>query len=162
MKLLPFESFVIESRGNPAELAALLRPHTEPPRFLSLRRAQHEFVGKVSEQGFRIKRVVPWRASFVPEIFGRFTVGPVGTQIHVEITPSDGAMTIIAALCGSPALMVFHHGAQVVFVIVGVVLFAWLFGMVGFWLDRGAASRRLTQLLADPLPAVGGNSEPGG
>jgi len=159
MKLLPFESFVIDSRGNPAELAALLRPHTEPPRFLALRRAQHEFVGHVSEQGFRIKPVVPWRASFVPEIFGRFIVGPAGTTIHVEITPSDGAMTIIAALCGSLTLLVFQHGSRVIFVISGVVLVAWLFGMVGFWLDRGAAFRRLTQLLADPLMAAGGQSD---
>jgi hypothetical protein len=159
MKLLPFESFVIGSPCDAPELAALLRKHTARLSFLALARPHSEFVGDVWEDGFRIKRVRPWRASFVPEIFGRFNVGPAGTRIQIEITPSDGAMTIIAALCGSLALMVFHRGAHVFAVIAGNVLLAWLFGMLGFWLDAGASTRRLTQLLAEQSPTTEPHSD---
>lgn len=154
MKLLPFDSFDIDSCASPPELAASLRLHTGAPRSFAVRRAQHEFIGHVWDDGFRIKRVGPNRASFVPEIFGRFISGPTGTRIHIEVTPGDSAMTIVAALSVSLALTVFHQGAQVLLFIGSGLLFAWLFGMIGFWLDRGAASRRLTQLLADPPPAA--------
>jgi hypothetical protein len=154
MKLFPFESFVIGSPRTPPELTALLRQRIEPPKVFAIVRPRTEFVGVVGEHGFRIKRVLSWRASFVPEISGKFTAGAAGTRIDVEITPSDGVLTIVAVLCGSLVLLVFQRGTHVFLAIAGIVILAWLFSMLGFWLDAGVSSRRLTQLLAEHSPTL--------
>jgi hypothetical protein len=124
MKLLPFESFVMTSPCDPTELTARLRQRIEPPMFLAVAKPRTEFVGQVGDHGFRIKRIVSWRASFVPELFGTFTADPAGTRIDVEITPSDGVLTIIAVLCGSLALMIFQRGTHAFIVIAGMVILA--------------------------------------
>jgi hypothetical protein len=147
MTLLPIESYVVESTDSVTELIERLQSHTERPRFMRLERPQSEFVGWVSAEGFQIKPVIRSGASFVPELFGRFTCGPEGTRVHVEMIPSVAALTIIAVLAGTIGMMVFYSGPRVYLAIVGEILLAWLFSIMGFWLEAGASRRKLKKIL---------------
>ena len=147
MKWLPFESYVIESTGIVSELVERLQSHTERPQFMRLERPHSEFIGYVSADGFRIKPVMRSGASFVPELFGRFTCGPEGTRVHVEMIPSLAALTIIALLAGTIGMMVFYSGLRVYLAIVGEILLAWLFSIMGFWREGGTSRRKLVKIL---------------
>ncbi len=158
MKWLPFESYVIETTNLVSDLVKRLQSHTERPHVIRFELSNSEFVGWVSENGFRIKPVIRTGASFVPELFGRFMSDQDGTRVFVEVIPSSAALAIIAAVAGAIGMMVFYSGPRVYVVIIGGLFLAWLFSIVGFWLEAGKSRPMLVEALcgrsADSLDNV--------
>ncbi|MBI3860396.1 MAG: hypothetical protein HY290_00720 [Planctomycetia bacterium] len=147
MKLLPFESYTIDTTCLAGELVARLQSHTERPRFIQPARPLSEFVGWVSDNEFRIKPVIRSGSSFVPELFGRIVPGPDGTRVQVDMVPSLAALTVVAALAGTIGMMVFYSGPRVFYAIAGEILLAWLFSIAGFWLEAGRSRAKLVEIL---------------
>ena len=147
MKMLPFESYAVETTSLVSELVDRLQSHTERPRFIRWNRPNSEFVGWVSDDGFQIKPVGCSGTSFVPELFGRFARDPERTHVFVEMIPSSGALAVIAALTGTIAMMVFYSGPRVFTVILGGILLAWLFSIMGFWLEAGRSRPILVEIM---------------
>jgi hypothetical protein len=84
MKILPYESFAIDSRQSADAIAAALAAHVDPKSgFWSYRAGGKNFRGEVSRDGFKLTRSIVYRNSFLPVIVGKFEPGPVGTRISV-------------------------------------------------------------------------------
>src|SRR5258708_5819970 len=107
MKWLPFESYVIKTPSLVPELVTRLQSHTARPRFIRWERPSSDFVGSVSDDGFRVSPVIRSGASFVPKLFGRFVRDPDGTHVLVEVIPSSASLAVIALLAGTIGMMVF-------------------------------------------------------
>jgi len=147
LKIMPFDSYVIETTSLVSELVTRLQLHTEQPHFIRTELPNSEFVGWVSDEGFRLKPVMRTGASFVPELFGRFVCHSEGTQVVVEVIPSSAALTVIAALAGTIGMMVFYSGSRVYLAISGEIVLAWFFSVMGFWLDAGKSHANLVNVL---------------
>jgi hypothetical protein len=147
MKWAPFESYVLETCLEVPDLVARLQSRTEPARVLRLKKPQAEFVGRVSADGFRIRAVLRSGASFAPELHGRIEPTTSGTRVYIDAIPSLAALTVVAALAIAIGMMVFRTGQFVWLAIAGAVLGAWLSGTAGFWMERGAARRKLSEII---------------
>lgn len=92
MKLLPNESFEIETTTDLAELIGLLRAETRPaplgigdPPILPLTLNDTLFIGNVTNEGFELRRNTKYLNWSPPHLFGAFRRSDVGTVINVNV-----------------------------------------------------------------------------
>ncbi|MEL6322260.1 MAG: hypothetical protein AAFQ57_16690 [Cyanobacteria bacterium J06626_14] len=86
MKLLPRDRFSIQTYQPLPEVIATLEPHIEAPRMRWGFSQNHPpYMGKLSDSGFEIRRIIHYRNSFLPRIKGRFETTPQGTVVHVTM-----------------------------------------------------------------------------
>lgn len=90
MRLLPYENFYLLSQIKPADLQARLEKEVEPVVGFSFKRlfsrsSSFYFSGYTVNGIFQIKRVIFYRNSFLPRIYGEIEPYLNGSQIHIKM-----------------------------------------------------------------------------
>jgi hypothetical protein len=97
VKLWPYDKFHIDTKLSRDELVALFKSQVEARTFFHVYFKENKpFEGKVSQEGFRIKRILSYLNSFQPNVSGKFPTGNTGGQVEVRMTLPPVA---IAFLC---------------------------------------------------------------
>jgi hypothetical protein len=80
----PFQRFGLETSLPVSEALKRLIEAVEPRRMWRISRPQHDFEGVVSLTAFKISRIILYRNSFLPIIFGTIQARPQGgTRVEV-------------------------------------------------------------------------------
>ena len=104
------------------------------------------FVGKVSDTGFRIARVVRGRDSFNPMLYGRFSRSHTGTRVKVFITLHPAVLMLMVAWSAFLGHTIFLRGNSE---LVGwaFVLAPWILAIPSFFYGAGRSKALLQKCL---------------
>ena len=165
MRLLPIMTYELRAAATPAELADLLRSHTEPARpFVRLGRLK-PFWGRVDSSGFRITRVGRTRNFFRPTVHGTFQDAGGSSTVRISINHDPWVFIVVAlfslffaGVCQRTAIplipsMVPTEAAGAfkallpLLAIVGLLLFTLAISWLEFPSEANAAKKELDRLL---------------
>jgi hypothetical protein len=117
MKLLPYDSFTIQTRDPLPLVRQRLKAQVEDRRIrFGFSRSHAPYEGTVSETGFKISRIIHYRNSFLPVIRGHFETqldGTTAIQIQMGLHPL--VMTFLGFWC------LFWFGTIIPIVLVGAI-----------------------------------------
>ncbi len=87
MKLLPYDTFTIETPDPLMRVVERLSAQIQPPRGFSWSSDPNHtpYEGTISETGFKINRIIDYRNSFLPMIRGEFEHLPTGTLVRIKM-----------------------------------------------------------------------------
>ncbi|OKH49287.1 hypothetical protein NIES2101_21430 [Calothrix sp. HK-06] len=85
MKILPYDSFTILTPDILAVVLQRLNGKIEDKKMLRFSREHALYEGTISEQGFKISRIIHHRNSVLPVIEGRFEVQSHQTAVHIQM-----------------------------------------------------------------------------
>jgi len=87
MKLLPYDTFTIQTSDPLPILLEKLAIYIEPQKVIRWQLSQNHapYQGTLSEAGFEIHRIIHSRNSFLPIIRGRFEPSPSGTLVRITM-----------------------------------------------------------------------------
>jgi len=146
---LPFHRFDISSQLARQDALAALAARLEPKRDLRVRwpnsANDHRFEGKVSDDGFEIRRVLGYNNPFAPRVTGIVRGAGVGSQIEVKMHPSIPVLVFATLLLTLGCIGIAIGGGAFW---MGAVLAAMLcFGaMLGFWIEAPKQERVLREI----------------
>ncbi|MBA3534031.1 MAG: hypothetical protein H0T73_19090 [Ardenticatenales bacterium] len=174
MRLLPSDSFTIETTATIPQLMEALQEHVEPKKILRWGWSAHKlFEGQVTEQGFNISRIIHYRNSFKPNIRGSFEAyassgnlfeaGVTGTNIKIEQKLSSFVLLFLVVWVGFmlqffffvlPGLIVAPGGLIEGLTEVGpfllgpfgMLLFAFLIVTLAFWFEARKSRAALEEI----------------
>jgi hypothetical protein len=88
MRIIPYESFTIESPLPPAMAAKNLAELAQDRlSFLPTKPAKQKFVGRVDANSFKLHRAPFNLSTFTPTIVGEFQPSDAGTSVLVRVWP---------------------------------------------------------------------------
>jgi len=99
MRLLPFEKFHIRTSLSEVEIKKRLADNLEPEKIIRFNwsnSGRKTFEGEIVKNQFRISRIISYRNSFLPVIFGR--IEDLGSFREIHITMRM-AMAVIIFMC---------------------------------------------------------------
>lgn len=147
---LPYHRFEIETRLTRQEALDALAAHVEPENWFRVgwpnSKNDKRFEGTITPEGFRVRRVIGYRNSFLPVISG--DVQAVGGMSKVIITMRPFVFVIaFCALWCAIALSTLTSGAPA---LVGIAMLAFLYLMVmgGFWFEASKQEQTLREIFA--------------
>ena len=159
MKWLPYDSWVIDSPLDVPALVAAMRELIEPTQwFRRPGRSDHTpLQGTINDQGFTSSRIIHYRNSFLPMLYGRFIPTPAGTSIRIRMTLHPLVMAFMAYWLGMTGLFALlgvvagFTGQTWTMGIVAGCMFLFGLGMTyaGFWAEAGKAKAILSEVLLD-------------
>ncbi|NJK37442.1 MAG: hypothetical protein HC835_02675 [Oscillatoriales cyanobacterium RM2_1_1] len=86
MKFLPYENFTVQSSEPLTAVVRRLEAQIEAPRIRwSFSRNHPPYAGKLSENGFEVRRIIHYRNSFLPRIRGQFEASSGGTKVRIRM-----------------------------------------------------------------------------
>lgn len=155
MAFVPYEHLTIDTALPLNEAVDRITRLVEPYQFLRFSRNHTEFQGKVTQQDFRITRIIHYRNSFIPIIKGRFVTNPLGTRIIIKMTLHPLAIAFMIFWMGAAGVMIVRALLQidertVVQPALAMMVFGYLLTTVAFKLESVKARKRLRQLFAEP------------
>jgi hypothetical protein len=165
MKLLPYDSFTIQTRDPLPLILQRLNAEVEAPRIrFGFSRNRALYQGSVSEGGFKITRIINYRNSFLPIIRGSFTQQLDGTTI-IHITM--GLHPFVMAFLGFWYLTWYSGSIPIVFIsgmpsiiavaFIGLPILILVAFWYGFWFEADRSRREVTEII---LGEIGlGNNE---
>lgn len=86
MKYLPFERITYSTSLSQQEIIKRLSDVVEPKKISFRRNYTKDYVGSVDTDSFDISRVINYRNSFLPQIYGNIQNNNYGTEIQVTMT----------------------------------------------------------------------------
>ena len=88
MPVIPYKHISISTSLTVDQAVSLVSSAISPRRTLSNWSAStnKEFEGLVTEQGFKIQKVIQYRNSFLPVLYGRFVPNEKGTKVDIHLT----------------------------------------------------------------------------
>lgn len=154
MKLIPQETFTIDTSMSAPEVKERMMKHAEPKKWLRLFSAECKFFqGECSDSGFKLSRIISYRNSFLPIINGKFEEGVNGMKINISISlhPLVIAFMLLWFVgLGMTCLgLLFNFitsptNSRPAFVVpVGFLLFGWGLMWIGFWPEVRKAKEKL-------------------
>ncbi len=90
MNILPADRFTLTTYEPLPNLLERLSQQVEPTkifRFHLLERNHAPYQGTLSEEGFKIMRIIHYRNSFLPVVQGKFETRGRETLIHIQMAP---------------------------------------------------------------------------
>ncbi|MEQ8462448.1 WD40 repeat domain-containing protein [Coleofasciculus sp. E1-EBD-02] len=87
MQLLPYSSLTLKSNEPLPDVINKLNAHIEAPKTFrwTFSRNHAPYAGRISSDGFEVRRIIHHRNSFLPTIRGRFESGSQGTVIRITM-----------------------------------------------------------------------------
>lgn len=175
MRLLPYESFTIQSQEPLSNIIEKLNAQIEDSKVILRPFSSHHalYKGTISSSGFEIRRIIHYRNSFLPNIRGRFDSSSDGTFIRITMRLHPFVTVFLLFWCS-----VWYSISIPMFLAVALSgdapLEGWLFlGMpiamlfvfwCAFWSEANRSRRELTQIiLGEPHsiePPISGNLHP--
>jgi hypothetical protein len=159
MKFLPWNHYDIQTSLNREKVVELLGSEVEPrkwPRF-SFSRQHKKFEGEVTWEGFKIRRIIHYRNSFLPMIHGRFEQVRRGIDIKVRMRLHPVVIAFMCFWFGFLGLGICIIGVSVIsgktefspFLLIpfGMVLFGWLLVSGSFWFEAKRAKALLNDIM---------------
>ncbi|MGF1522105.1 MAG: hypothetical protein ACFBSF_07285 [Leptolyngbyaceae cyanobacterium] len=165
MKLLPRDRFSIQTYQPLSAVITTLKSHIEAPRVRWGFSHDHPpYMGKLSDSGFEIRRIIHYRNSFLPQIQGQFETTPQGTIVHVTMGLHPLIMAFMltwASIWYTAAVPITVLGAldgdvplEMAFLFLGAPLGMCLIFWSAFWYEAKRSRRDLAQILkGQPLPS---------
>jgi len=95
MKYLPFERLVYETPHSEDQIIAYLKDEIR----------SQSYSGSIKENSFELKRVIYYRNSFLPIIFGSIEKGTLGTRVSVRVRPHLFVLIFGGIWCGIVGLV---------------------------------------------------------
>ncbi len=164
MKLLPYDSFTIQTRDPLPLILQRLNGEVEAPRIrFGFSRHRARYQGSVSDGGFKITRIINYRNSFLPIIRGSFEQQPDGTTI-IHITM--GIHPFVMAFLGFWYLTWYSGSIPIVFisgmpsiiavVFIGLPILILIAFWCGFWFEADRSRREVTEIIIGEI-RIGNN-----
>lgn len=153
---LPYTSFTIETTATIPRLVEQLSQVVEPSRIRWIwnRGKEHKyFQGQLHERGFRLSRVIHYRNSFLPLIYGRFEEDPLGTTVHVRMHLHPLVLLFLVVWVTVFTFIVLNIAWDAnapLGVLSGVAILLLIMGIVTavFWYEARKARAKLEAILA--------------
>ena len=88
LKLLPYDTFTVQTRSPLAAVVERLSARVEPRKLVRFphHRNHLPYQGEVTDIGFSISRIIHYRNSFLPNIEGRFENHASGTLVKITLS----------------------------------------------------------------------------
>ncbi|MCP2727082.1 WD40 repeat domain-containing protein [Limnofasciculus baicalensis] len=155
MKLLPYDSFTIQTRDPLPLILQRLNTKVEAPRIRFGFSHHHAlYQGTVSEGEFKITRIINYRNSFLPIIRGSFEQQPDGTTI-IHITM--GLHPFVMAFLWFWYLTWYSGSIPIVFIggmpsiiavpLIGLPILILAAFWYGFWFEADRSRREVTEII---------------
>jgi WD40 repeat protein len=154
MKLLPDYTFSLQTQDPLSVVLDRLAAQVEPPRGFRLFVSQDHlpYEGTVSEEGFKISRIIHYRNSMLPVIRGQFEQSLDQTAVQINMTLHPLVLVFLGffyltwySIAAPIALMSGWNGLTLLFVGLPLVILV-IFGCA-FWFEAQHSRRELTQIL---------------
>jgi hypothetical protein len=153
--LLPYDKFSIETPLPLQDAAARLAAAVEPRKFWRFGAGKRAFEGEVNAPEFRIRRLISYRNSFLPEIRGRIVPTKDGSRLDATLRLHG---FVIAFLLVWFALAFLIGGSYVAHALatgaigdaavsIGIFAFAWILTSGAFTFEAHKARTILRELL---------------
>jgi hypothetical protein len=154
MNWLPYDSWTVESPLDPPALVAGLQSRIEPVKWFRKWNANHApLQGTIGDWGFSASRVIEYRNSFLPMLYGKFIPTASGTTILIRMMPHPGVLAFMACWFGMLGLFgvvsVLTGGWKALILIVPMAGFGFLLLYGGFFAEAGTAQKLITQALLE-------------
>lgn len=159
MKLLPYDTFTIQTQDSLVVVIERLEAHIEAPKvyrtFFSRNHAP--YAGRINVSGFEIYRIIHYRNSFLPMIRGRFEPSPQGIRVRVTMSLHPfvrGFLIFWYWVWYSATIPIFLLGAlsgDVPFealLFLGLPIFILFVFWQAFWNEATRSRHEITQLLS--------------
>ncbi|MEZ4440977.1 MAG: hypothetical protein R3B72_17900 [Polyangiaceae bacterium] len=146
--LIPFRSYTIDTAFSPTEVANELRRYVAKPD--GIFDQVGPWRGTVSERGFRFRRTIGYRNSFLPLVSGTIAPTPFGSRLSVRMTMHWWAMIFIASWLGMSLFITVAAGVRSGSMVPHELLmvgFVFVMANGGFGYEAGKAERLLEELL---------------
>lgn len=163
LKLLPYETWVLQIPQPVATVRARLEAKVEPPRILrsGFQRHHQPYEGTIRAQDFTLRRIIHYRNSFLPQIRGRWEPIPGGTEIKITFTLHPAVLVFLSLwlmVWYGSAVPIALWGGQLPLISVGfltVPLLMLITFCAVFWAEVRHSQRELTAIFHDQpeLPA---------
>jgi len=144
---------------SPAEIVATLNAYIEPKksfRFFSF--SEHKvFEGELTQNGFKVMRIIFYRNSFLPVITGKFVTGQSGSTISITMRLHA---FVLAFMCvwfggvgiGMASVLIGLVSGQtkpdaMLLIPFGMLVFGCVLVVSCFWPEAKKAKRMLTEIL---------------
>jgi hypothetical protein len=159
MKFLPIENKTYFAPLTAAEVRERLAAAIEPKQMLRnpyKRTNTKPYEGHLNHNHFEINRIIRYRNSFLPQIKGQILPGDNGTEVKVKMRLSVFVYIFLIIWCGSLGLFVIAFSLDsmmegafdpVIFIPLGMLLFAYVMVTVGFKYEAKKAKKDLANLL---------------
>ena len=157
-RLLPFVSCEIHSALSPEKIQNILRENTEPKVYF---RASHEhkyFEGEVSKEEFRINRIIHYRNSFLPRIFGTIVPRDSGSVVKIKMKLHNFVTAFLGVWFGGiifASIALFRQFSLVPsdasnfnFIPFGMFVFGIAIVSGGFWFEASKQKKKLIEMLS--------------
>ena len=106
MKVIPRESFVVETDAPVKVVVERLSAHVQAPTLLSTYRKHKMFSGSASLDGFKIVRMTRFNTNaWRPVSIGRFEQTASGTRVHVDMRLRRGTAGAVVLWLGFMAMV---------------------------------------------------------
>ena len=149
MQLWPYCSFEVETAHSTEECIALLNSEIEPNKWSGSHKI---FQGVVSAAGFKMTRIIHYRNSFLPTIYGSFRSSFPGTVVVIKMKMSPLITAFMCFWFGFVgfALIVSIIGSKpgMALVPLCMLLFGWALENGGFWFEVKRVKLVLKNLLS--------------
>ena len=156
MKLLPIDSYEIETTQTLEEAAALLSSNVEPRKWFRFGRSHKLFEGEVTYEGFKILRIINYRNSFLPIIRGTFEQTQTGVKLALRMSLHPFVIAFMCVWFGGVGLgMLACVGGlirslsvplPVFFIPFAMLIFGWLLISGCFWFEVNKAKIMLNDI----------------
>ena len=164
MQLLPYHTFTLKTHEPLPDVIDKLNAHIEAPKTFrwTFSRNHAPYAGRISSDGFEVRRIIHYRNSFLPTIRGRFESGSQGTVIRITMRLHPlviGFLVFWYFTWYSATIPLFFFGifsGDVVIVegllFLGLPIFVLLTFWCAFWYEANRSRRELTQIVrGEPL-----------
>ena len=158
MKLLPYDTFEIQTSLTLEETITALKAEVEPKRWLRWFSRDHAlFEGDVSRDGFKIMRIINYRNSFLPVISGTFKQSQNGINVMIRMGLHPFVMAFMCIWFGGVILGLFAVGFGLasskmslsfpLLIPPAMLIFGWVLVSGSFWFEARKAKPQLLSIL---------------
>ena len=163
MKLIPYESLIIDSSLSPGEASARLAEATDPKKvhtFMPFHQSPGEFRASFTNTGFYLQRANTSRHAI--SVRGRFHAITRGTRVEARITLHGSVGLFLIFWCGltGAGIISMIHGWYVtgdldksLFLLIGMLVVGYLWAFVG-WRAEANNVRKFLYLVFCGRPAA--------
>ena len=153
MKILPYDTSIILTSDSLPVVLQRLNAKVEPPELFRFSTKHAPYQGTISEEGFRINRIIHYRNPFLPIIRGRFEVQSHQTLIHVQMSINPFVKTfLIFWYLGWYSILVFItlRGSiplHMVTLSAGLPMLILIIFLRTFWSEANRSRSELSQII---------------
>ena len=166
MFLLPYEKFEIEaslsleqSRQRLASIIGRKPSFAESFKYMFRKSGTDQFMGEVTQEGFKIRRIIYYRNSFLPQITGQFLPSPRGTKVQVTMTLHPVVLVFMAiwfaavgfALVASAPIGLKDPLQPIFLIQASMFLFGFIMVQSGFLFEARKARKIISRLFANAV-----------